>query len=234
MANPIPTVYCEATPNLANSGGDGGQIAVLADDVSGTHYAVFATVGGILTLTITSAGSGLTSGTYNNVAVHANGNTALTLGYLNIGVSSTGIATVVAIQGPGYGFKINDTITLPSGTIGTAGSILTTITVNTVLPCSPPFPPGTKFIEMSSDGAGTNTQGVYVTLDSTLSSLGITNGILTTQQCTLATEATRLSPFERIIRGVNPAAQPFSGLQSNAIAGVAPIQYQVILGTAVF
>src|SRR5271166_3016779 len=110
MANPIPTVYCEATPNLANSGGDGGQIAVMADDASGTHYAVFATIGGILTLTITSGGSALTSGTYNNVAVHANGNTANTLGYLNIGVSAAGVLTVANIQGPGYGFQINDVI----------------------------------------------------------------------------------------------------------------------------
>src|SRR5208337_450959 len=167
MANPIPTVYCEATPNLANTGGDGGQIAVLADDVSGTHYAVFATIGGVLTLTLTSRGSALTSGTYNNVAVHSNANPAASLAYLNLGVSSTGQLTVAGIQGPGYGFLINDTINVTGiAAIGTASSVLTTITVNTVLPCSPPFPPGTKFIEMSSDGAGTNTQGVYVTLDS--------------------------------------------------------------------
>jgi hypothetical protein len=195
---------------------------------------VFATIGGILTLTITSGGSALTSGTYNNTAVHAIRSTASTLGYLNIGVSSTGVLTVAGIQGPGYGFQVNDVIQVPNATIGTASSVITTLTVNTVLPCSPPFPQNTKFIEMSSDGAGTTSQGVYVTLDSTLSSVGISNGLLTTQQSTFATASTRLSPFERIIRGVTPLAQPFSGLQSNTIAGIQPIQYQVILGTAVF
>jgi hypothetical protein len=221
----VPILYVQAYPQLANSGGDGGQVAICADDASATHLCVLATVGGVLTFTLTSAGSALTSGTYFNVPGKANGASLGNGATFGIGVSATGIVTVDSVAAPGYGFKINDTITLSNSAIGTASSVLTTITVNTVLPCSAPFPVGTKFVEINCDVNGP----AFITMDSTMTSVGLTNGLLTTQQSTLTTLSGRMTSNERLIRctPLFPSSTGPGGAGFNTV----PLQYQVIMGT---
>jgi hypothetical protein len=103
------------------------------------------------------------------------------------------------------------------------------IVASTVLPCTPPFPLNTKYIEMSCDANGP----ANITLDSTLTSIGFTNGILTTQQSTLTTQACRLATNERLMRRV-PIFFPPSAAIPNVIASQQQslVGWQVIMGTA--
>jgi hypothetical protein len=222
----VPIIYYTTVPDIGQTGSGDGMVALINDDVTAANSCVLATVGGILSLTLTSRGSALTSGTYNNITVHSNQNPTRSLGILNLGVSATGQLTVVGIQGPGYGFQLNDTINV-AGVVGTASSVLTTITVNTVLPCSPPFPIGTKYIEIECDANGP----AFVTFDTTLTSLGITNGVLTTLQSTLTTVASRINSNERIIRRMTAPPALIIGEPPQA-AQYVPISLQLIIGTA--
>ncbi len=221
----VPIIYVQTYPGSASADGDGAALAIFADDNTAQHQTVLATVGGLLTLTLTSRGSGLTSGTYPNVSIlfpsgAGSGATA------QVGVSATGQATVVAPFAPGYGWKIGDTFQLNNAQIGTAGSTITTMTVLTVLPCSAPFPVGTKFVEINCDVNGP----AFITFDSTLSSLGVSNGILTTEQSTLTTAACRITSSERLVRRVNTIYAPVLGAQGAGFAQ--PVSLQVIMGTA--
>lgn len=221
----VPIIYLVTVPDLAQTGQD-GSVAVINDDLAALNVAVLATVGGVLTFTLTSRGSAFTSGTYLNVPiVPITG--AGSGGVVNVGVSSTGQITVVSASIPGFGFKINDTFNLLAGSFSTPSSVLATITVLTVLPCSAPFPIGTKYVELSCDTNGP----AFVTFDTTLTSRGITNGILTTQQSTLTTVASRIAANQTVLRRVT-AALPIIAGAPPAEGFTAPISLQVIMGTA--
>jgi hypothetical protein len=225
----VPILYCMGCPDLAQTGAD-GSVAVVADDGTSQHQTVLATVGGLLTFTLTSRGSAFTSGTYANIPIvtTAAGGSG---GTVTVGVSATGQITVVSAFIPGYGYALGNfgfSNTVLTSTIGTAGSVLATIGIASVLPCSAPFPPGTKYIEMECDANGP----ANITLDSTLASTGFTNGILTTLQSTLTTTATRLATNERLLRRVSVIQAPIpAGSPFNTVAGPL-LQFQVIMGTA--
>lgn len=215
-------IYVSEFPGLARTD-QSDSVQVFPVPQSG-QQAILATVGGGLTFTITSGGSALTSGTYTDVAINNIVSTG-TGGTVRVGVSSTGIVTVLTPFRPGYSYKIGDTFSVANSVIGTPSSVLTTFTVLTVLPCSAPFNPATKFVELSADVNGP----AYLVIDSTLTSTGF-NGVLTTQQATLVGSSNRITSSERIARGVpiqptgvgvNPACLPVGG------AGL-----QVIMGTA--
>jgi hypothetical protein len=209
-------------------------VAVLADDSTATHASILATVGGVLTFGINSGGSGYTSGaTLVNVPMTVNSAGSMAAGVtMTLIVSGNGIATVAsgtAVFHPGYGARIGDTFAVQStalaGNVGGGFAIV----VSTVLPCTPPFPLNTKYIEMSCDANGP----ANITLDSTLTSVGFTNSILTTEQSTLTTQACRLATNERLLRRV-PIFFPPAAAIPNVIASQQQslVGWQVIMGTA--
>ena len=95
-----------------------------------------------------------------------------------------------------------------------------------MLPCTAPFPVGTQFVEMSVDANGP----ANITIDSTLTTIGITNGILTTQQSILTTTSCRMAANERLVRRVTQIVAPVQGASGAGFA--LPISLQVIMGTA--
>lgn len=220
----VPIIYCITVPDLAQTGLD-GSVALINDDLTAQNFAVLATVGGILTASITSAGSGFTSGTYLNVPVvstQAGG----AGGTVNVGVSATGIITVLTPSVPGYGYKIG-AFSVPNSVIGTAGSTISTLQLASVLPCSAPFPIGTKYVELSCDVNGP----AFITFDTTLTTIGITNGILTSQQSTLTTVASRMAANAVLLRRVTAALPLIAGAPPSQQSAI-PIALQVIMGTA--
>ena len=221
----VPIIYLVTVPDLAQTGLD-GSAALINDDLTALNIAVLATVGGALTFTLTSRGSAFTSGTYLNVPIVPITGVGVG-GVVNVGVSATGQITVVSANIPGFGFKIGDTFNLLTGAFSTASSVLATMTVLTVLPCSAPFPIGTKYVELSCDANGP----AFITFDTTITSVGITNSILTTQQSTLTTVASRIAANQTMLRRVTAALPLIAGVPPAEGFG-APISLQVIMGTA--
>ena len=215
---PVPIVYCEGFPDLAAVAV--GAALVLADDSTATHLTVLTTVGGILTISaVTLAGTGMVAGTYPNVPLQGPGQGSLTIVVNADGTVHAGGATSF---NPGYGYAANSGVS-PSlagmATIGTPGSTPPVFSVGTVVPCSAPFPPGTKYIEVSCDTNGP----AYFDFDSTLSSRSVTNtGLLTTQEGTLITATSRIGINERLVRRV-PSYMAVNG-------GPSPLTLQLIMG----
>jgi hypothetical protein len=224
----VPIIYCVAVPDVSNSGGDGGQIAVINDDLIAQNFCVLATVGGLLTLTITSGGKNLNTGVYTNVPVIATLSGGVG-GLVNVTVAAGvgGTASAVSVAVPGYGYGIGAFSVANSAIGGTASSVITTFQAASVLPCSIPFPIGTKYIELECDVNGP----AFITFDTTLTSVGITNGILTTQQSTLTTVASRMAANQVLLRRVTAALPLIAGAPPAALSFV-PISLQVIMGTA--
>ena len=169
------------------------------------QYAVLGTTGGLLALAaISSGGAGLVTGSYVNQAVSSTaGGQGATV---NFTVTTAGTASLITIVNSGYGYTSGAFINI-IGAATTAGAVLASIHIGTILPCGPPFQPTTQLVEISADGAGT-TQPVVV-IDTTLSSTGY-NGYLTTVQGTLHTACgLRLSTTDRILRGVAPPLGPY-------------------------
>lgn len=224
----VPIIYLVTVPDLANSGGDGGQVAVINDDLSALNVAVLATVGGLLTATITSGGKNLGTGTYLNVPIIStiSGGQG---GLVNVTVAPGigGTATAIAVALPGYGYSPGQFSVAGANIGGTGSSVITTFQLASVLPCSAPFPIGTKYVELSCDANGP----AFITFDSTLTTLGITNGILTTQQSTLTTLASRIAANQTILRRVTATVPLIAGAPP-AAGFTAPISLQVIMGTA--
>ena len=222
----VPIIYLVTVPDLAQTGLD-GSAALINDDLTALNIAVLATVGGLMTVHIIATGAGLTSGQYNNlpiISTIAGGQGAT----VNINVNAAGyiLSTAVQVVIPGYGYTLSS-FGVNLATIGTAGSTLATWAITAILPCSAPFPIGTKYVELSCDANGP----AFITFDSTLTSMGITNGILTTQQSTLTTLASRIAANQVMLRRVT-AALPLIAGAPPAEGFTAPISLQVIMGTA--
>ena len=65
----VPIIYLVTVPDLAQTGQD-GSVAVINDDLAALNIAVLATVGGLLSATITSGGKKLgTRDQYINVPI---------------------------------------------------------------------------------------------------------------------------------------------------------------------
>jgi hypothetical protein len=226
----VPILYLNTFPNSASADGDGAALAIFADDGSNQHQTILATVGGLLTFTLTSRGSAFTSGTYPNIPIVTTGAPAGPgqAGTVTVGVSATGQITVVTPSVPGYGYALQNFGFSAANmlVIGTPGSVIATIAIASVLPCSAPFPIGTKFIEMEVDANGPAS----VTIDSTLTSIGLTNGILTTLQATLTTVVNRIAANERLARRVSTVYVPVQGASGAGFS--VPTSLQVIMGTA--
>jgi hypothetical protein len=230
---PVPILYVEVFPDIAavtvgaatnfpsSAGGSSAERTVFADDGTATHISVLTTVGGILTIgSITLAGSGLTAGTYPNVPLQGPGQGSLTIVVNADGTVHAGGATSF---NPGYGYAANSGVSPTAAgmaTIGTSGSTPPVFSVGTVIPCSAPFPPNTKYIEISCDANGP----AFFDLDSTLSSNSITNtGLLTTQEGVFTTCCSRINKNERLVRRI-PWYTPTAG-------NIAPLTLQVIMST---
>ncbi len=210
----VPIVYVAEYAGLAGDG-QGGIGIDLVPQPPIAQYAVLCTVGGLLTFTLTSRGSALTSGTYTNQPVVAGAGVGATVTY---GVSSTGQLTTMSVQNPGYLYTATGLFAAPLGVIGTAGSVLTTITIASVLPCGPPMQPATKFVEVSVDANAPALLGFSSTLVTSY------NGVLTTTVAQLTTTSgQRLSVYDRVLRGVNVG---------NPTLQAQPATLQVIIGTA--
>ena len=54
----VPIVYVETFPGPASADGDGASLALFADNGTNQHQTILATVGGLLSATITSSGEG--------------------------------------------------------------------------------------------------------------------------------------------------------------------------------
>ena len=159
----VPIIYLVTVPDLAQTGQD-GSVAVINDDLAALNIAVLATVGGLMTVHIIATGAGLTSGQYNNlpiISTIAGGQGAT----VNINVNAAGyiLSTAVQVVIPGYGYTLGS-FGVSLATIGTAGSTLATWAITGILPCSAPFPIGTKYVELSCDANGP----AFITFDSTL------------------------------------------------------------------
>ncbi len=223
----VPIVYVETFPGPASADGDGASLALFADNGTNQHQTILATVGGLLSATITSGGKNLNTGTYFNIPI------ITTLsggqgGLVNVTVAAGigGTATAIAIALPGYGYSPGSFSVAGASIGGTGSSVITTFALASVLPCTAPFPAGTQFVEMSVDANGP----ANITIDSTLTSIGVTNGILTTQQSTLTTVACRMAANERLVRRVTQVMAPVQGASGAGFA--LPISLQVIMGTA--
>ena len=225
----VPIIYVETFPGPASADGDGATLALFADNGTNQHQTILATVGGLMTVHIIATGAGLTSGQYNNIPIiTTSNNTAGQGATVNVNVNAAGyiLSTAVQVNIPGYGYTLGS-FGVNLATIGTAGSTLATWAITAILPCSAPFPIGTKYVELSCDANGP----AFITFDSTLTSIGITNGILTTQQSTLTTLASRIAANQVMLRRVT-AALPLIAGAPPAEGFVAPISLQVIMGTA--
>ena len=222
----VPIIYLETFPGPAAADGDGSTLALFADDGTNQHQTILATVGALLTVAIIATGAGLTSGQYNNIPIITTAGTG-SGGTVNINVNAAGyiLSTAITVNISGFGYTLSS-FGVNLATIGTAGSTLATWALKSVLPCSAPFPAGTQFVEMAVDANGP----ANITIDSTLSTVGITNGILTTQQATLTTTACRIAANERLVRRVAQVRVPVQGASGAGFA--LPISLQVIMGTA--
>ena len=223
----VPIIYCVAVQDLAQTGLD-GSAALINDDLYAQNFCVLATVGGILTLTITSGGKNLNTGVYTNVPIIATLSGGVG-GLVNVTVAAGvgGTASAVTVAVPGYGYGIGAFSVANSAIGGTASSVITTFQAASVLPCSIPFPIGTKYVELECDANGP----AFITFDTTLTSVGITNGILTTQQSTLTTVASRIATNATLLRRVTAALPLIAGVPP-ALQNYIPIALQVIMGTA--
>lgn len=223
----VPIIYCVTVPDLAQTGLD-GSAALINDDLTAQNFAVLATVGGLLSLTITSGGKNLNTGVYTNVPVIATLSGGVG-GLVNVTVAAGvgGTASAITIAIPGYGYSPG-AFSVAGANIGATGSsVITTFQAASVLPCSAPFPIGTKYVELSCDVGGP----AFITFDTTLTSRGITNGILTTQQSTLTTVASRIAANAVLLRRVTAALPLIAGAPPSPQSAV-PISLQVIMGTA--
>ena len=222
----VPIIYLLTVPGLAQT--DDGAVAVINDDVAALNSAVLATVGGLLTATITSGGKNLGTGTYLNVPIIATLSGGMG-GLVNVTVASGigGTASAIAIAMPGYGYSPGNFSVAGASIGGTGSSVITTFNLASVLPCSAPFPIGTRYVELSCDAGGP----AFITFDTTLSTVGITNGILTTQQSTLTTVAGRIAANQTVLRRVTATVPLIAGAPP-AAGFTAPISLQVIMGTA--
>ncbi len=223
----VPIVYIQTFPNPASADSDGAALTLFADDgITNQHQTILATVGGLMTVHIIATGAGLTSGQYNNLPIITTGNNTAGIGAtVNVNVNAAGyiLSTAVQVVIPGYGYTLGS-FGVSLATIGTAGSTLATWAITAILPCTAPFPVGTKFVEMAVDANGP----ANITIDSTMTTMGL-NGLLSTQQSTLATAAARMASNERLVRRVSQVEVPTGGLG----AGFAfPASLQVIMGTA--
>lgn len=219
----VSIFYVNEYAGLANNPLGGDPVALLPALPIATQM-VLATVGGAATFTLTSGGSALTSGTYNIRWFDASTTTGQGFTFV-AGVSSTGVLTTLTALNPGYGFKINDTVGIPLGVIGTAGSILTTVTIATVVPCSRPFNNGTSFVEIESDGGATGN----ASFGSTVTTAVLPAGILSTLQA-LTTLGSRMNLNERLVRGVGLIQVPTQGMGAGGFNIAQSLQ--VIMGTA--
>jgi hypothetical protein len=192
---------------------------VFADDQTNFHTTVLTTIGGILTIgSITLAGSGMTPGTYPNIPLQGPGQGSLTIVVNADGTVHAGGGTSF---NPGYGYAANSGVS-PSaaGMVTLGGGTPPVFSVGTVVPCSAPFPAGTKYIEMSCDANGPASYS----LDSTLASNSITqHGILTTLVATLTTCFARINANERLVRRVPNYAPVNSAI---------PLSLQVVMNPA--
>ncbi len=224
----VPIVYVETFPGPANADGDGASLALFADNGTNQHQTILATVGGLMTVHIIATGAGLTSGQYNNIPIiTTSNNTAGQGATVNVNVNAAGyiLSTAVQVVIPGYGYTLGS-FGVSLATIGTAGSTLATWAITAMLPCTAPFPAGTQFVEMAVDAGGP----ANITIDSTMTSMGLTNSLLSTQQSTLATVACRMAANERLVRRVTQIVAPVQGASGAGFA--LPISLQVIMGTA--
>ena len=222
----VPIIYVETFPGPASADGDGAALALFADNGTNQHQTILATVGGLMTVHIIATGAGLTSGQYNNIPIIStiSGGQGATV---NINVNAAGyiLSTAVQVVIPGYGYTLSS-FGVNLATIGTAGSTLATWAITAILPCTAPFPAGTQFVEMAVDANGP----ANITIDSTMTTMGLTNNLLSTQQSTLTTVACRMAANERLVRRITQIEAPVQGASGAGFA--LPIPLQVIMGTA--
>ncbi len=219
----VSIFYVNEYPGLASDRQGGTSVTLLPGLPLATQM-VLATVGGAATFTLTSRGSALASGTYTITGFDASTTTGKAFTFI-AGVSTTGQLTTLTALNPGYGFKIGDTLGIPLAVIGTASSVLTTVTIATVVPCSAPFQTATAFVEIDSDGGATGN----ASFGSTITTAFLPAGILSTLQA-LTTLGSRMNLNERLVRGVGPIQMPAQGASG---AGFSLAQsLQVIMGTA--
>ena len=224
----VSIIYVETFPGPASADGDGASLALFADNGTNQHQTILATVGGLMTVHIIATGAGLTSGQYNNIPIiTTSNNTAGQGATVNVNVNAAGyiLSTAVQVVIPGYGYTLGS-FGVSLATIGTAGSTLATWAITAMLPCTAPFPAGTQFVEMAVDANGP----ANITIDSTMTSMGLTNSLLSTQQSTLTTTACRMAANERLVRRITQIVAPVQGASGAGFA--LPISVQVIMGTA--
>jgi len=111
-----------------------GKVSEITDvRLSGIAPATYSlsqgTTGAVTAATATANGTTYTAATYNNLAFTTSGSG--TGGTLNIVVSGTSTLGTVTISG-GTGYKLNDTITVAAGLLGSS-SLATTLTVGTIV-----------------------------------------------------------------------------------------------------
>ncbi len=210
----VPILYVTEYSGVANLQPGGAPVAI-GNLPPAAQYAVLATTGALLTLAaISSGGAGLVTGTYVNNPVTT---TAVAPGgqggTVSFTVSTAGTAYAMTIFVPGYNYTSAAFINLASGAATTAGAVLCSVHIASVLPCGPPFQANTQLVEISVDANGP----ALVTLDTTMTSQGY-NGVLTTQQLLTTQSGLRLSIYDRIVRGV---ARPVGANALQAIMGTA-------------
>ena len=175
------------------------QWTINNNDSIGTGPAQINPLGPLLSLTITTGGSGYANGTYTNVIpVMSSGlgsNATFTV------IVSGGIVTTITITNAGNGYKISDTFTLPTGSIGGgspttlfSGSVATlnyySPNANTLWQFDSGFDPnGTNQLNLIAH-PGQNLQYIDNTINSrplignfsgtTLSAVGVFNATATT------------------------------------------------------
>ena len=127
--------------------GKGYYISKLAGKVAATlagmaDFDPTLLIGGVATTT-QGAVTGGVSGTYSGITPSATS---------GMGAGATFIATVtgptaatVAVENPGHGYAVGDTITLPAGALGTGSGALT-LTVGTVASRMAPLPAGAGLV----------------------------------------------------------------------------------------
>src|SRR5208282_914196 len=131
-------IYCSEYAGVANGPQGGGEVglSILAMPPI-AQYAIIGTLGGLLTLAaVSSGGAGLVTGTYVNypVTTTAAGSGAT----VSFTVSTAGTAYAFSVFVPGFNYTSSAFISINPSTNGaatTAGSILASVHIATILPC---------------------------------------------------------------------------------------------------